>query len=135
MKVCKQCDKPVESSYATYCIDCKILKRRAVAKATKDKYQYHKQPKFRYATYKRGAKRRGYCFELTIEEFSSYWNTTCSYCNDTIKGIGLDRKDNTIGYTKDNVVACCTTCNMMKHTMSQKEFINKCKKIAGVLLL
>jgi hypothetical protein len=135
MKTCKECDKPVESVYATYCIDCKILKRRASAKANKVKHQYHKQPKFRYATYKRGAEKRGYCFDLTIEEFSSYWNTTCNYCNDYIEGIGLDRKDNTTGYTKDNVVACCTTCNMMKHTMSQEKFVNQCKKIAGVLLL
>jgi hypothetical protein len=130
MKVCADCGKQVESNYAKFCIDCKILKRRAVAKACKDKYQYHKQPKFRYKTYRRGAESRGLVFDLTGEEFSLFWNTKCSYCNDPIEGIGLDRKDNSIGYTIDNVVACCTTCNWMKHKMSHDSFINKCKAIA-----
>jgi hypothetical protein len=130
MKTCADCGKQLESNHAKFCIDCKILKRRAVAKATKDKYQYHKQPKFRYATYKRGAESRGLDFKLSIKEFSSFWNTNCSYCNDVIQGIGLDRIDNNIGYTIDNIVACCTTCNWMKHKMSHETFINKCKAIA-----
>lgn len=137
MKNCKDCGKPTGSlsNHRQRCVDCLIIKRRQTQKENKLKNQYHKKPKFRYATYKRGALARNYEFNLSIEEFSFFWNTNCAYCNDYIEGIGLDRKDNSLGYTIDNVVACCTTCNMMKHKLSQEEFLNKCKQIASVLLL
>ncbi len=131
MKTCKDCNKPVESIYATYCIDCKAIKKRTTAKITRDKYQYHKQPKQRYATYKRGAERRGYVFELTLKDFIDLWNKPCSYCNASIKGIGIDRKDNHIGYTIDNILSCCTTCNFMKGKLTNDEFISKCVEIAN----
>lgn len=130
MKLCKECNKKVEGMYSIYCIDCKVIKRRITSKACREKYQYNKQPKFRYATYKRGAVRRKLEFDLTLEEFSSFWNTNCSYCNDPIEGIGLDRKDNNKGYTKDNIVACCTVCNWMKHKMTHDKFIEQCNKIS-----
>ena len=57
-------------------------------------------------------------------------NKNCTYCGDNIPGIGLDRINNTIGYTIDNIASCCTTCNMMKHKLSHQEFINKCIKIS-----
>lgn len=129
MKTCKDCNKPVESSFAIFCIDCKKAKKKLVAKANKLKYQYHKQPKNRYATYKRGAESRGYVFELSIEEFSNLWNKPCCYCNTDITGIGIDRVDNSKGYTINNTIACCTTCNFMKGKLTHVEFINKCLQI------
>jgi hypothetical protein len=35
---------------------------------------------------------------------------------------GIDRLDPSIGYTKDNSVACCTCCNFAKHIMTETEF-------------
>lgn len=35
---------------------------------------------------------------------------------------GLDRIDSTLGYTIDNVVTACRTCNIAKACMSQREF-------------
>jgi hypothetical protein len=132
MRLCKDCGEPTGciSNMRQRCVECTIKQRRVVAKNCKNKYQYHKQPKNRYATYKRGAERRGYTFSLTIEEFTNLWNKPCSYCNTPILGIGIDRQDNTIGYTVNNTIACCTTCNFMKGTLSHKEFIDKCVQIA-----
>lgn len=132
MKCCVDCNKPVESIYSKRCIDCKKVNRRKVAKANKDKYQYHKKPKYLYARYKRGAESRGFEFNLSLAQFEVLWNKECYYCKDNIDTIGIDRKDNTIGYTESNVVACCTACNFMKHTMLDTEFIQKCIKIAQV---
>ena len=132
MKCCIDCNKPVESVFAKRCIDCKKVQRKVVAKLNKDKYQYHKHPKHLYARYKRGADSRGYAFELSIEQFNLLWKQPCYYCNTVVDTIGIDRKDNTIGYVESNVVSCCRTCNFMKHTMSDTEFINKCIKIAQV---
>jgi 5-methylcytosine-specific restriction endonuclease McrA len=36
---------------------------------------------------------------------------------------GLDRVDNSRGYTVDNVVTCCATCNRAKGTMTAGEFL------------
>lgn len=132
MRLCKDCGKPTGSisHMRQRCVDCMIIQRRITSKKCKDKYQYHKQPKNRYATYKRGAEARGYNFDITIEEFTNLWDKPCHYCNDSIKGIGIDRKDNSIGYTTDNTLSCCTTCNFMKGKLTHQEFIDKCRQIA-----
>ncbi len=129
MKTCIDCNKQI-NNHRKRCIDCMLIQRKITSKANKDKHQYHKLPKHRYAVYKRGAKIRGYSFDLTLEEFSSLWNTPCHYCNDPIDGIGIDRKDNSIGYTVDNTTSCCTNCNFMKGTLSHNTFINKCINIS-----
>lgn len=41
---------------------------------------------------------------------------------------GIDRVDNDRGYCVDNVVPCCTECNMKKHTMPVDIFLMWIKK-------
>lgn len=135
MKTCIDCSEPVSGPQSIRCLSCKVIRRRVVQQVNKEKNQYHKKPIFRYATYKRGAIRRGYVFDLTFEEFNELWNKPCTYCADAIKGIGIDRIDNNVGYTAINVIPCCTTCNWMKHKLTQKDFISQCKKIVSVSLL
>lgn len=49
----------------------------------------------------------------------------------TYSGIsnGIDRKNNSRGYSIINCVPCCTTCNMMKKTLGYEEFLEHCNKI------
>jgi len=42
---------------------------------------------------------------------------------------GVDRVDNSLGYTSGNCVACCATCNLMKRGMSVTDFVSHAKKI------
>lgn len=84
----------------------------------------------RFSAYKYGAKLRGISFELSFEEFVSFWNKPCYYCDDPIIGIGLDRKDAKLGYFIGNVIPCCSGCNYMKKSKTEKEFIEMCIKIA-----
>lgn len=90
-----------------------------------------------FARYKLGAKRRGYKFELTKEQFESLTSSKCHYCllppfldmkiPGVIKGYvynGIDRKDNSIGYTLENSVSCCTGCNLVKGTKSYIEMLS-----------
>ena len=94
------------------------------------------------ASYRRRAKIRGLDFELTQEQFEKLTQKDCYYCgvkpnqkkkNSCNNGDyiynGIDRVDNTKGYTIDNVVPCCGFCNMAKRNHTEQEFKDWVKKI------
>jgi len=87
--------------------------------------------KFRH--YRKGAETRGYPFELTFEQFMTLWQKPCSYCGSEIKTIGIDRKINSKGYTVENSIPCCETCNKMKMKTDYKDFVDQCKKITNFI--
>ena len=89
-------------------------------------------PGNKYNSYKSGAKARGQEFKLTFGAFKKRITQPCAYCGSTSK-IGVDRLDNKKGYTLENSIPCCTTCNMMKRDYTAEEFINKCKDVAVYL--
>ena len=104
--------------------------------------------------YKNGAKKRGFCWELTYEQFVNVSTKPCFYCGAepkkwdcmtnspslkkdspnvnpddyTIFFTGVDRIDSKKGYTIDNVVPCCTFCNRAKSDHSIEEFKDKIEK-------
>lgn len=88
-----------------------------------------KNPEVRYQKYISGAKVRGYEFSLTIDLFKKIIEGNCYYCGQSDK-IGIDRKDNNIGYTELNSLPCCWSCNKFKRSLSFDFFIENCKKIA-----
>jgi hypothetical protein len=70
------------------------------------------------------ARRRSYGISLTYEEYLTFTKMkVCKYCGTHIQwdahgtfsnGHHLDRKDNTLGYSKKNCVVCCGPCNQIK---------------------
>lgn len=99
-----------------------------------------------YSSYKAGAKRRGYPFELTKEEFKKIVVQPCIYCGDSLtqrqrkrydsRGVngdfvytGIDRYDNTKGYVIGNCVPCCKKCNGVKTDMTIGELEDRLTKI------
>lgn len=60
-----------------------------------------------------------YCGEeLIYEEYSRYWGKTNSRAHQ------LDRKNNNLGYIKENLVPCCWECNRLKSDrFTYEEFI------------
>lgn len=84
----------------------------------------------KYMGYKREAKARNYSFSLTEEDFSQFWQKPCYYCGGSINTIGLDRVNNDEGYFVDNIVSCCTDCNIAKRSRTKEEYIKHCIKIA-----
>jgi hypothetical protein len=69
---------------------------------------------------------------ITYEEFLDFTKVpNCCYCSCLIPWIPystvggeytsrayfLDRKDNSLGYSKENCVVCCTSCNMIKRDL------------------
>lgn len=84
--------------------------------------------KKKYNAIERGALIRGIKFDLKLSEYMQYYGKPCHYCG--TPAIGLDRIDSVLHYTQGNVVACCTTCNMMKSTLESDAFVLHCKRIA-----
>jgi len=101
-----------------------------------------------YSSYVRGSKKRGHQFTLTKEDFRNITSQNCFYCGNppmsesknngkksnfygNYKYNGIDRVNNSEGYTKENCVASCFICNQMKLTLDQKTFINQCKRISN----
>jgi hypothetical protein len=65
---------------------------------------------------KRDAAKRSLGWEILFDQFLKLRSENCYYCDDAIRstGSGLDRIDNSKGYTLDNVVPCCGPCNIVR---------------------
>ena len=93
-----------------------------------------------YRNYKYTAGRKKLQFTLTIEEFKKLIFGNCVYCGaiptlSKFSGAskknkkdmflnynGIDRVNNTIHYTPENCVSCCSICNRAKSDLSIEDF-------------
>lgn len=91
--------------------------------------RYAQTLKGNFSRYTRGARRRGLEFNLTFEQFETFWQQPCSYCGDLIETIGLDRIDSFKGYELGNCTSCCSMCNLMKLDHSLEDWISKMESI------
>lgn len=108
--------------------------------------------------YRQGAKNRNLLFELTLDQIKLVCGQSCHYCNRPptpknryiradgsmkdpdvteisaqrgwINANGIDRKDNSLGYTLVNCLPCCWKCNAMKKDLPYVVFIEQCRTIA-----
>lgn len=88
-------------------------------------YRINKVLDYNFSHYKTSAKRRNHEFNLTFEEFSEIVNNSCHYCGSRYDiHNGIDRKDNTKGYIKDNCLPCCKYCNIAKRDRTYDDFIS-----------
>jgi hypothetical protein len=92
--------------------------------------------------YKRQSIYRKKSFALDLKEFSAMAASPCFYCGGLPQTIfvgkiihnGIDRLDNTVGYTVENCVPACKHCNRAKGTLSLSEFkdwIDRVVKASG----
>jgi hypothetical protein len=88
----------------------------------------------RFAEYKHDAKKKNRTFEITFEQFMTFWQKPCIYGRCSIKTIGLDRIDSSVGYIISNIVPCCRTHNSMKSNLTHEEFVAMCKKVVDSAL-
>jgi hypothetical protein len=86
------------------------------------------------------AKRHNRDWSLTAVDLMGLIFLPCHYCGNSggncmrfdgrmVDYNGLDRVDNSRGYTIDNVVACCGTCNMAKRAMSYRGFLDWIERV------
>lgn len=96
------------------------------------------------SSYKKQAIKRGLDFDLSSDEFQALTQKPCHYCGalpsncsqapmrkdgtrDVYTYNGVDRLDNTEGYTPKNSVACCALHNDMKGTLTVEQFLQGCQ--------
>lgn len=86
---------------------------QATEKFTKNIDKYQTSIKGRFKAGIAQAKRRNQIWTI---DFESYQQMIGHYCKGalSLKGHGLDRKNNNLNYSIDNVVACCGGCNRTK---------------------
>ena len=87
-----------------------------------------------FSYYKRNAKDRSLEWKITKEEFTLLLQGDCFYCgrppedrilvNKTLRYNGIDRVENNIGYVADNLVSCCSDCNLSKRSRNIEEFLD-----------
>jgi hypothetical protein len=128
MKTCKTCgeEKPLTDfpaskkqdgslSYRPHCYSCKydkeVLAGRVQDKEYMRSYYYKNKLDFKLKAY-RHRDRVEFKVTETIEQYDAIavMQSSCYYCGKE-KADGLDRRDNTKGHSKDNVVPCCEKCN------------------------
>lgn len=85
--------------------------------------------------------------DLTFDDFLGFTKIpTCYYCGEPVvwepyrklgksNAYNLDRKNNKLGYTKDNCVVCCKGCNLLKSHFGVDEFLLRIGKISKNLKL
>ena len=107
--------------------------QKYVAKNKKKVYAYghgyNSTPSGEYRIYKNVATRKGKEFLLSLEDFSQIKTKSCIYCGEDKERRGIDRIDNSLGYTRENSAPCCQICNYMKKNYSVEKFISHVKKI------
>lgn len=97
----------------------------------------HKAIRYYYAHTRYSATVRGIPFALSLQEFHDIIKQNCIYSGHKDRKTfytyghkqtyilianGIDRVDNTKGYTVDNCVPCCEMCNKAKRDKTVAEF-------------
>ena len=82
-------------------------------------------------------------FSITKKQAILLFLSNCYYCGKYPKATvrnypvfawnGLDRIDNSAGYTLENCVSCCKDCNELKSNRSLDEFLLQINRINKVL--
>lgn len=109
------------------CYDKQRLKDPVVANIRRKDY-------IRWSTknpYKQAKKSANHEFTLEESVYLKLIEQNCFYCEGPLSSTGtrLDRIDNTLPYTTDNVVPCCRMCNVAKNNHTQEAFVEMCSRV------
>ena len=98
-------------------------------------YRYFRTPSGRYTTIKSRCKRKGTSLSMSRQEFIRWFNEQtlrCYYCDWPVEALEskaqrdidslvIDRKDNELGYSLDNICISCWLCNQIKSNFFTEE--------------
>jgi len=122
--------------------------RMCYAERDSANFDKHWGYKSAYQRIRKDARSSGRVFEIELDEFRHLSQQNCYYCGGQPNNLityrsknaftfryfvysGLDRINNEIGYTRQNVVPCCIICNRAKNSMPFKDFIDWINKLVA----
>lgn len=124
--------------YRSQCKTCAYnqkAKYRLTDKCKQSRNKLSKKISYRFIAGKYSAKKRGYKWLLTIEDYEMLISNPCHYCGGKLNetGSGLDRKNNEQFYDIHNSVSCCGRCNMtFMHNFNYEEKLQLGETIAKI---
>lgn len=68
-------------------------------------------------------KKYGRDYDLTLDLIRSLISKPCSYCGETELQMTLDRVNNEIGHTENNVLPACIRCNLIRKAMPYEAWL------------
>lgn len=101
--------------------------------------KYKPSTRTRFNNLLHGAGKRGIVATLTLEQYAQVIAVgICFYCSRPLPefGHGVDRKDNSSGYTPENSLPCCAECNEIKRdklTFDEMVWIMAHRKVEGYI--
>ena len=144
-KICIKIKNNVgRSTFSCGCLSKELTSLRSKGKTPTNALKDPTESSFNalYSQYKYTSFNKNREFSLTKEQFKSVVTMNCFYCDiepsqirkqrDTRQGFFynvIDRKNNNLGYTLDNCVACCKECNFLKSNRNIDDFLYKIKTI------
>jgi len=125
-KICQTCSETKELrlfpasqtrngiKYRPHCYSCKykkeVLSGRVQDKQYMKEYYVSNKLVFKYKAYRHGDLKRGLPDTIPRERAIAVMMMPCHYCQ-VENGHGLDRLNNNLGHSENNVVSCCEKCN------------------------
>ena len=132
---CKQCNMMKNSlNVETFVLMCAHISH--CNKIIKEKYYFphvfHNWIGSSFNNYKIRAENKDIDFTIDNDYYNDIVKKPCYICHRTpqVKN-GLDRYNNSKGYTKDNIRSCCGSCNFLKKKTSHDYLIFHCAFIAS----
>lgn len=95
------------------------------------KESHKKSASHQYQIYSKNAIKKNVEFSLIFEDFQTITNNNCFYCDESNpRGFqGIDRKDQTVGYVRENCIPCCKMCNYLKGSLHKNVFLERVEHI------
>jgi|SRR5210317_111488 len=126
----------------------RLLNMARSYKPEKRRYQRRESPEetfiaTRMSQAKYRAEQKGLEFDLTVEFLKKLYDGQAGFCfysgrpmkleggKRKMSAASIDRIDNTLGYTQENVVWCIAAVNVMKQHLEAGEFVDLCKDVAN----
>ena len=111
---CRECKGGRFCEHSRQCNTCSICK-----------------PSGAFKLYKYAATQKNQDFTLSLDDFKSLVIQPCVYCGEQEKPRGIDRWDNSIGYTLENSRPCCEICNYAKRMTRGDLFVEWLQRAAN----
>lgn len=85
-----------------------------------------------FNSYRTRAEKKALDFTITEQFYNEVVAELCTYCTRRPPfGCGMDRIDNDLGYTEENITPACGECNYMKKALNMDVFIVQAANIAA----